>query len=217
MAARVPQLWAGVSVWGAPTDLAAWYREVEHTDPLYVDHLQRICGGPPGSPVTDPEYRKRSPLFYLPGAKGLRIDLNANVNDGHEDGPTRVSHTFRAFNILAQANGCGDQALTDDAIAQFVKTRQTPPSLPDKWEPDIRRETRIVFRRVAGPVRVTLFQGTEELRDIDYYAAVRWLSQQPAREATDAAPSLATATAASEPAPQHASTPSALLAEEAEY
>ena len=207
-AARAPQLWAGVSVWGAPTDLAAWYREVENTDPLYADQLHRICGGPPGSPATDPEYRKRSPLFHLAAAKGLRIDLNAGINDGHEDGPTRVSHTLRAFNALAQVNDLSDRALPDETITQFVKTRQTPQTLPDTWEPDICRETKILFRRAAGPVRLTLFQGTEELRDIDYYAAVRWLSQQPARDLAADAPSLPTAIPASEPASEQASAPS---------
>ncbi|NQT52157.1 prolyl oligopeptidase family serine peptidase [bacterium] len=176
MAARAPHVWAGVSAWVPPTDLAAWYRECEGHTPRYTISLENVCGGPPG-PTTDTEYRRRSPLFHLAAAKGVPIDINAGIHDGH-DGPTPISHSLRAFNALAQANGHTDKALTPEQIDYLVRRRKVPESLADAWEPDIRRRTRILFRRSAGPARITVFNGKHE---IDFYAAIRWCSLQPPR------------------------------------
>jgi pimeloyl-ACP methyl ester carboxylesterase len=174
MAHRAPKLWTAVSAWAAPTDLAAWYRQCKRVDIRYAFNLEDICGGPPGTPATDRQYRKRSPLFHLAAAKGVPIDINAGIHDGHK-GSTPICHSLRAFNVLAEANGHTDKMLTKDQIAYMVKHRKVPASLTDTWEPDIRRRTKILFRRRAGPVRLTIFDGGHE---IDYYAAVRWLARR---------------------------------------
>lgn len=198
MAHRAPHVWAAVSAWVPPTDLAAWYRQCENTVVRYADDLKAVCGGPPGTPAADRQYRKRSPLFHLAAAKGLPIDINAGIHDSHTKGSTPISHSLRAFNVLAQANGHGDKRLTKEQVEYLVKRKKVPPSLTDTWEPDIRRRTKILFRRAAGPVRLTLFDGGHE---IDFYAAVRWLAQQPARtdgKKPDAKPSVATQPAKSD-------------------
>jgi poly(3-hydroxybutyrate) depolymerase len=184
MAHRAPHVWAAVSVWAAPTDLAAWYHQCENGDFHYVNNLESICGGPPGSAAPDAEYQKRSPLFHLAAARGVRLDLNAGIQDGHK-GPTPISHTLRAFNALADANGHKDKVLSDAEIECLTMRRTVPASLADTWEADIRRETKVLFRRAAGPVRLTVFDGAH---DIDYYAAVRWLAEQPARGAAEEPP-----------------------------
>jgi pimeloyl-ACP methyl ester carboxylesterase len=179
LAHRHPEKWAAVSVWGAQTDLFALHRQSQDGVPRYVRNLHAVCGGPPGTEETDREYRKRSPLFHLEAAKGLPIDINAGIHDGHK-GPVVIDHSLRAFNVLARANGKPDQALTDEQTRYLVTEQKVPASLTDTWERDIRRSTPVLFRRSAGPVRLTVFDGAHE---IDYYAAVRWLAQQPARPA----------------------------------
>ena len=61
MAARAPDLWAGVSAWVPISDLAAWHAESTARKTNYAKMIAQSCGGPP-SPTTESEYRKRSPL-----------------------------------------------------------------------------------------------------------------------------------------------------------
>lgn len=179
-----PQTWAAVSVWGAQTDLFALYRQSRRIVPRYVRNLKEVCGGPPGTEDADREYRKRSPLFHLDTARELPIDINAGIHDGYE-GPVTIDHSLRAFNALARANGHADDLLSGEQIQYLVKEQKVPSSLTDTWERDIRRRTPILFRRSAGPVRLTIFDGEHE---IDYYAAVRWLAQQPPRSSESTEP-----------------------------
>jgi pimeloyl-ACP methyl ester carboxylesterase len=180
LAHRYPEQWAAVSVWGAQTNLFDLHRQSQRIVPRYVRNLHAVCGGPPGTEATDREYRKRSPLFHLDAAKDLPIDINAGIHDGYE-GPVTIDHSLRAFNVLARANGHAEQGLSDEQVQYMVKEQKVPSSLTDTWERDIRRRTPILFRRSAGPVRLTIFDGEHE---IDYYAAVLWLSQQPSRPAS---------------------------------
>ena len=75
MAARAPHVWAGVSAWVPITDLAAWHTELTRKQ-AYAKQLEQICGGSPGTPEADRQYRARSPLFHLAAARGLPIDIN---------------------------------------------------------------------------------------------------------------------------------------------
>lgn len=169
MAARAPRLWAGVSAWCPITDLAAWYIECHTRYPRYAAMLEKCCGGPPG-PQTESEYRKRSPLFHLAAAKGLPLDVNAGIHDGHT-GSVPVSHSLRAFNVLA---GKGRE-ISEEDIAFMVRERKVPPSLAAEREDDSERQKSVLFRRVAGAARVTIFEGGHE---IELSAALDWLSRQ---------------------------------------
>ena len=173
MAHRAPRLWAGVSSWVPISDLAAWHRECKAAKRGYYKHIEAACGGPP-SPATEAEYRKRSPLFHLAAAKGLPLDINAGIHDGHT-GSVPVSHTLRAFNVVADANGCPDQKLADADIASMVANRKVPAGLAYKGEQPKGRRHKVLLRRTAGPARVTLFEGGHE---IDYAAAIAWLAEQ---------------------------------------
>jgi len=169
MAARAPQLWAGVSAWVPISDLAAWHAESHTRQPRYAAMLEKCCGGPPG-PQTEAEYRKRSPLFYLAAAKGVTFDINTGIHDGHT-GSVPVSHSVRAFNVLAG----NDRQVSDDEIAFMVRERKIPPSLAAEREDDPERQKPVLFRRVAGAVRLTIFDGGH---DSELSAALDWLSRQ---------------------------------------
>lgn len=173
MAARAPQLWAGVGAWVPISDLAAWHTESLTRQQNYADMLNKCCGGPPG-PRTEAEYHKRSPLFHLAVAGGLPLDINAGVHDGHT-GSVPISHSVRAFNVLAEANGLKDRQVADGAIAFMLRERGVPPPLAAEREDDPERQKPILFRRIAGAARLTIFDGGH---DCEPSAALAWLSRQ---------------------------------------
>lgn len=173
MAGRAPQVWAGVSAWVPIADLAAWHAETSTAKRRYAEMLEKACGGPP-SPATEKQYRARSPLYLLPKAAGVVLDINAGIHDGYT-GSVPVSHTLRAFNVLAEANQLPARKLTDAQIDEFRRRQAVPAALAGETEVDPAREKAILFRRVAGPVRVTIFEGGH---DQETGAALEWLARQ---------------------------------------
>jgi len=169
MAARAPHVWAGVSSWCPITDLAAWHAESSARKNNYARMLEQSCGGPPG-PSTEAEYRRRSPLFHLAAARGVPVDISTGIHDGHT-GSVPVSHTLRAFNALA-----ADSARIDDGlITAMVSGRSVPQALSAERQDDPERAKAVLFRRVSGNARVTIFEGGH---DSESTSAVLWLSRQ---------------------------------------
>jgi pimeloyl-ACP methyl ester carboxylesterase len=175
MAGRAPRLWAGVSAWVPITDLKAWHAESIARNRNYWKDLQAVCGGPPGASAdVDHQYAYRSPLTHLPKARGLPIDLNAGIHDGHT-GSVPVSHCLRAFNLLAEVNARPDLRLSDAQIEYMTARRLVPIELAAEKVDEPDREHPVLFRRSAGPARVTIFNGGHEG---DMPAAIRWLAGQ---------------------------------------
>lgn len=172
MAGRAPEVWAGVSAWVPISDLAAWHRECRTVGSGYADHIEQSCGGAPGSsPAVDAELRRRSPLAWLAHARGLPLDINAGIHDGHR-GSVPVSHSLRAFNAVALE---ADRIAEAD-IAWMTAREEIPEPLRD---PELRDpvygDHPPLFRRHSGRARVTLFAGGHELVEA---AASHWLRQQ---------------------------------------
>jgi len=169
MAARAPDLWAGVSAWVPISDLGAWHAESKARKNNYAKMIEQSCGGAPG-PTTEAEYRHRSPLFHLAAAKGVPLDINTGIHDGHT-GSVPVSHSLRAFNVLAAPDR---QVLTED-IDFMVREQKIPASLAAETQADPERQKPVLFRRASGNARVTVFEGGH---DSESSAAVLWLSRQ---------------------------------------
>ena len=179
MATRAPALWAAASAWVPITDLAAWQAECTETKRGYAKHAEKACGGKPGdSAAVDAQYRQRSSLFFLDRARGLPIDINAGIDDGHT-GSVPISHSLRAFNALADANAVPEKKLTDEQVRIFTKERRVPDELTGEKVDEPGRAHKILFRRKAGPARVTIFQGGHAG---DIRTAIRWLAQQQREE-----------------------------------
>ncbi len=123
----------------------------------------------------DKEYQSRSPLFHLEAAKGLPIDIGVGIHDGHKGGSVPISHSLRAFNTLAAANKCEDKLLKESEIVFMTEREQIPRELFGEKENDSERRRAILFRRVAGPVRITVFEGGHEG---EYTASYKWLARQ---------------------------------------
>ncbi len=172
MAGRAPHLWAGVSAWVPITDLAAWYRECTARNLRYAGEIATACRGAPleGTPAFE-EARRRSPLTYLHNARGVSIDINAGIRDGHS-GSVPISHSLHAFNLLADEKHRIDEA----TIRKLVETASVPegtagpPPVDDHYG-----DRRPLFRRASGRARVTIFDGGHE---IVVGAALAWLAQQ---------------------------------------
>ena len=169
MAARAPELWAGVSAWVPISDLAAWHAESSQRKNNYAKMLELSCGGPPG-PATEAEYRHRSPLFHLAAAKGVPLDINTGIHDGHT-GSVPVSHSLHAFNVLAAS----DKQVSAEAIAFMVRERKIPADLAAETQADPERQKAVLFRRSSGNARVTVFEGGHESESS---AGVLWLARQ---------------------------------------
>jgi pimeloyl-ACP methyl ester carboxylesterase len=174
MAARAPQLWAGVSAWVPISDLAAWHAECTAAKRHYAQMLEQVCGGAPGSPQTDAQYRSRSSLFILAAAKGLPLDINAGIHDGHT-GSVPISQSLRAFNVVAEANGFKDRQIAETDIASMTREQKVPATLAAGPEKDPERKMAVLLRRVAGPARITIFEGGH---DAEISAALDWLARQ---------------------------------------
>ena len=174
MAAKAPDLWAAVSAWVPISDLARWHAENVAGRLGYAGALEEVCGGAPGKPETDREYHARSPLFFLEAAKGLPLDINAGIHDGHK-GSVPISQSLRAFNALAVANGLKDKLVPEEDLAFMTEKEKVPPSLEKERENDPERARAVLFRRIAGPVRITLFEGGH---DGESAAAFKWFARQ---------------------------------------
>jgi alpha-beta hydrolase superfamily lysophospholipase len=172
MAGRHPDLWAGVSAWVPITDLAAWHAESVARKQKYAGDLVKSCGGPPGaSAAVDEQYRVRSPLTHLAHATGVPIDLNAGIHDGHK-GSVPVSHTLRAFNLLA----ADQDRLSEAQVAHLTTQAAVPELLRAEAVEDLAYGAKpVLFRRQSGKVRVTLFDGGHEIIP---EAALQWLARQ---------------------------------------
>jgi acetyl esterase/lipase len=176
MATRAPDLWAAVSAWVPISDLAAWHAESKSRKNNYAKMLEQSCGGAPG-PATEAEYRHRSPLFHLAAAKGVPLDINTGIHDGHT-GSVPVSHSLHAFNVLAAPN----KQLSAEDIAFMVREQKIPAALATETQVDPEREKTTLFRRSSGNARVTIFEGGHESESS---AGVLWLSRQRKGQAAD--------------------------------
>lgn len=163
MAVRHPEPWAAASAWVGISDLRDWY--TAHSEDRYGEMMRACFGGSPAaSALTDGEFQARSPVTHLSARHPVPMDLAA----GRFDAIVSVSHTLRAFQLLAP----GVLADTDvDALLQ------PGPGLPRPTPADTTSDSllgrRIFLRRVAGPSRVTVFDGGHEWLP---RAAIAWLA-----------------------------------------
>lgn len=171
VAARHPDIWAGVSVWVPISDLRIWHEQTKSLDPALTMNIETSVGGAPGtSPEVDLEYQKRSPLTYLSPDITTPIDINAGIHDGHR-GSVPINQSLWAFNALVNS-----QKLTEEEITYFVEQEKVPAYLVDPLLSDpTYGEYEPLFRRQVDNTRLTIFDGAHQ---IIFEAALTWLAQQ---------------------------------------
>ncbi len=171
MAAKAPQIWAGVSVWAPISDLEKWYYDSVMLKRKYANDLILSCGGKPqDNREVAEEYYKRSPVHILQKARSVKIDINEGIYDGHT-GSVPISHALNAFNKLVRK----EDRISKEDIDYFVKEAKVPPHLQGNYYDPYYADKNVLWRRKSGNVRITIFEGGH---DIIYNAAFNWLKKQ---------------------------------------
>jgi poly(3-hydroxybutyrate) depolymerase len=175
VAGRTRGLFAAVSVWSPIVDLGAWRSEARARGlTRYVNDIDAICGGEPalGSGAQE-ECQRRSPLASLSGLRGVALDLNSGIRDGHaprvESGTVPISHVVKAFNALARAR----DRVGGPLLERLMREAAVPtPHAFFGIDPEYGAK-RVLFRVASGAVRLTLFDGDHE---VIHAAAATWLA-----------------------------------------
>ena len=172
LAGRHPEIWAGVSAWCGISDLKAWHTETTAQKLKYAQDLEKSCGGSPGtSSEVDEQYRLRSSNTWITKAVNIPLDINHGIHDGHT-GSVPCSHSISAFNLLAEPT----KRIGEADIQYILTERKVPESLQTERQNDpLYGSLTVLFRRISGNVRLTLFDGGHSASD---QAALRWLSLQ---------------------------------------
>ena len=177
LAGRAPEIWAGVSVWAAPIDMIAFHHEAEARRLHHADDIARACNGAP-LPGTNAaaECAKRSASTYLSAARDVPIDLNAGIRDGHANGGSvAISHSFTAFNLLANAT----DRFAAFEIEAMVRVPVVPAGLQFSGDDPHYGSMRVLLRRQSNNVRLTIFDGGHQRITA---AGLSWLSGLPDRK-----------------------------------
>jgi len=171
MAGRTPAVWAGVSAWVPIVDLLAWHQESTERRNRYADMIEASVGGAPRlGTLAYAECIKRSPLTYLKNARGVPLDINAGINDGHQ-GSVPIGHSFRAFNRIAKPK----DKISEAEIQFFVQQAAVPDSLKYPVLDSTYGKKKPLFRRTSHKTRITIFDGGHEILP---QAALSWLAKQ---------------------------------------
>ncbi len=173
MAARAPDVWAGVSAWCGISDIAAWHQQCSENERFngYAKHIEQALGGAPAS-STDREKsaKSRSPLSWLnETTRKVNFDINHGINDGR-DGSVPFTHSLYAWNEVVPE---GEQLSAEFIIGLYAD--QTVPA-DQKASPDaIYGKRQPLLRKTHDNTRITIFDGGHE---IIHEAALNWLAAQ---------------------------------------
>lgn len=175
LAGRHPELWTAVSAWCPISDVAAWHKEnyKRGVYDTYSRHIEQALGGNPNEDeLLAGEAWKRSPLAYMENAKGVPLDINTGIHDGHEKGSVSVLHAIRAYNLLAEEK----DRLTEEEMTFIREKEAIPAHLAGEREDDpAYGALTVLFRRVSGSVRLTIFDGGHQSSEL---AGVGFLAKQ---------------------------------------
>ncbi len=185
MAGRRPDLWTAVSAWCPISDIAAWHAECLNTRHKgYSEHIEIACGGDPNASASAArEALLRSPLTWLPNAKGLAVDINTGIHDGHT-GSVPVSQAIRAYNVLANP----EDRVSEEDIAFIVKNEAIPAHFGEAVQDPSYLGRKIHLRLQSANVRLTIFEGGHDRLSP---SGENWLARQVRGKAIDWAPGCA--------------------------
>ena len=138
----------------------------------YSRHIEQALGGDPNKdPVLGEEALKRSPVRYLEAAKKIPLDINTGIHDGHR-GSVPVSQALEAYNLLADKK----DRISEKDIKYMVEKEAIPPHLQNEKEDDPSYgKLGVLFRRISGNVRITVFEGGH---DMAYAAGIGFVANQ---------------------------------------
>lgn len=160
----------GVSAWGPPYDLIAFYEESASGGRAYAGHIRTACGGnPTRDEAAEQECLHRSPMTHLDEAReaGVAVMIGHGIRDHIID----PNQSARAFNQLAAE----DERFTDEQLDRIGRG-----SLPEGFSGVLETETFFgegdpapVFSRRSGDVLLVYMDSDHEMV---YGAAARWIA-----------------------------------------
>jgi len=170
-AGRMPGIFQAVSAWVPITDLLAWHQQCKGTrHKKYAANIETASGGNLASGSdSEKEAIRRSPLTWLSQASGTEFDLNAGIHDGHS-GAVPISHTFQAYNVLAQP----EDRISDADIAIMTEEETVPDALRFAGDDPAYEDKPVLFRTESPGVRITIFEGGHQIIPT---AALAWLEK----------------------------------------
>lgn len=171
-AGRMPGVFRGVSAWVPITDLIAWHAQCLGTHhSRYARDIEAACGGNPvAGSEAEKEAKKRSPLSHLAAGTGTAFDINAGIHDGHDAAAVPISHSFRAYNALAEAK----DRVPEEVITMMTREQKVPGGEEFSGTDAAYGTNVVLFRRESPNVRLTIFEGGHKLVAP---AALEWLEK----------------------------------------
>lgn len=166
LAGRYPHIWAGVSVWCPLTDVRKWYeyrRALGGKEDQYANELMQVVGGDPLKDVKAAmECARRSPVTWLHNAGDLPISICVGI----QDNIIPNSHSFRAFNLLADPQ----DSFSEREIVEIRDSRTIPKLMLNHVAKSKYGE--IYFRRTSKNIAITAVKGGHTFRigDLDWLA-----------------------------------------------
>lgn len=176
LAARHPDVFAGIAAWVPVYDLVAWHKWNDAQGEKYAGEIADACGGEPreGSDAFA-ECVKRSPKSVTPDVAGqLRILIAHGINDDVVP-PEQGLH---AFNDLAKE----EDRISQEHIDHIMSNREVPDALKARSQhesgdfPEFAEAGGDVLLHLSsGPAEFVLFKGEH---DMLYRPGLNWLSRQ---------------------------------------
>ena len=166
IAGKYPDLFSGISVWAAMTDLRDWDREMRtRKRPDYYYSIENNLGDPLANQA---KYFSRSPISLSSTLKKVPIDLNAGITDGHH-GVVAITHALQMYDAIANKH---DQLTKEEyRILESGKSDLPFDTINDKTY----GVKSVLFRKTSNKIRLTVFDGDHEMIP---GAAIEWLQKQ---------------------------------------
>lgn len=170
MAARRPDLWAGVVAWAPVYDIPDWYEYNAKHFPgrHYARYIEGVCGGAPrpGTKAFD-ACHDRSPSALLDRARRAGVPVYIGV--GVSDDVVPPAQAVRAFDQLADP----EDRLPDDVCRRAAHAAEDAPRASARAF--ARAGSRLFLERTSGKVTIAVFRG---VHDIVYDPGLAWLRAQ---------------------------------------
>ena len=167
MAARAPDIWAGVSAWCGISDVEKWYHQCKDTRfERYAGHIEKALGHVPEESA---DALRRSPGYWLEKNRDRLpvLDLWHGIDDGRS-GSVPFTQSLRAWNAAVTR----EATLPESFIDETYRTQNFPAS----EIVDVTLEGREVrYRKEHGKTRINLFEGGHEILQ---ETALNWLAAQ---------------------------------------
>lgn len=176
LAARHPDVFAGIAAWVPVYDLVSWHKWNAAQGEKYAGEIADACGGEPkqGTDAFE-ECVKRSPKSVIPDVAG---QLRIFIAHGIDDDVVPPEQALHAFNDLANE----DDRIAQEHIDHIMSRREIPDALKSRSQHEsgdfpefAEAEGSVLLHLSSGSAELVLFEGEH---DMLYRPGLNWLARQ---------------------------------------